>query len=424
MPLPGAAYVAMFVAIGLLSALPFLADRLLIAGRLGFFSTLAFPMAWVAIEFGSSRVNPYGTWGCLAYTQSGNLPLMQLVSVAGISGVAFLIAWTAAVANWAWDHRFEWAAIGPGILTYAAVAGATALGGGARLLRARQNEKTVRVAGIGWPEELLAQRDVMRLYTPPPLSETEQSGLRQRFKRVHEKFLHDTTREARAGAKIVVWPEASALAFLEDEPAYLERSQQAARDAGIYLLMGMGIIHTGQPQSMDNKAVLIGPAGEVCWSYRKQTAAGAELAVNIRGHRSVPTGDTPYGRIASPICFDMDFPKIVRQAGRAGVDALLVPASDWAGIGRLHLAMAVIRAVENGAAMIRVTRWGHSAISDPCGRTLAFMDDSATAERALVGQMPVAAGIRTIYSRAGDWFAWLCTVGLLLLLVIWAYGLG
>jgi hypothetical protein len=41
----------------------FVADRLLAPYIPGFWSTLVFPAAWVTIEFVSSRLNPYGTWG-------------------------------------------------------------------------------------------------------------------------------------------------------------------------------------------------------------------------------------------------------------------------------------------------------------------------------------------------------------------------
>jgi predicted amidohydrolase len=45
----------------------------------------------------------------------------------------------------------------------------------------------------------------------------------------------------------------------------------------------------------------------------------------------IPFADTPFGRIASAICFDMDFPGYIRQAGRKSVDIMLVPAYDTKG---------------------------------------------------------------------------------------------
>jgi apolipoprotein N-acyltransferase len=80
--------------------------------------------------------------------------------------------------------------------------------------------------------------------------------------------------------------------------------------------------------------------------------------------------------------------------------------------------MAVFRAVENGAAMVRSTRWGHSAATDPYGRVLSFMDDFATRDGAMVAQVPVAAGVGTVYACFGDWLGWLCVAGLGFLVVL------
>lgn len=414
MPVRGIRYLAVIGVVAALPALALLADHLLAPRVSGFASTLVLPLAWVAQEFAGSRVSRFGTWGNLAYSQAGDLPLMQLLSVTGLWGISFLIAWSAAVVNWAWDSHFDWTFVGPGVLMLGAVICAVYVAGGVRLLRRPAHEQTVRVAAVGWPDGLLERRTLMRLYAPP-LADVDRATLHEGFQRIRERLLDDTRREAQAGAKIVVWPEACALTFAEDEAPFVDRARHLAREEGIHLLMGMCAIRPG-PHPLENKAVLIAPSGDIRWSYVKQTATMAEAPVNVRGEAPIPTADSAYGRLASPICFDMDFPRIGRQAGRARADLLLVPASDWVEIGRLHLAMAVFRAVENGAAMVRSTRWGHSAATDPYGRVLAFMDDAATAERAMIAHVPVAAGLPTLYARLGDWLGWLCVAGFLLVL--------
>ena len=100
-----------------------MADRLLVPHLSGFLSTLIFPAAWIALEFSAARLNPYGTWGALGYTQHGNLPLMQFASVTGILCVVVLVTWCAAVVNWAWERQFAWGAIHSGLLLYAGVWG-------------------------------------------------------------------------------------------------------------------------------------------------------------------------------------------------------------------------------------------------------------------------------------------------------------
>jgi apolipoprotein N-acyltransferase len=45
------------------------------------------------------------------------------------------------------------------------------------------------------------------------------------------------------------------------------------------------------------------------------------------------------------------------------------------------------------------------------------MDHFQTTDYAMISQVPTR-GVRTIYSKLGDWFAWACTVGLVLLTIL------
>src|SRR5205823_182033 len=77
-------------------------------------------------------------------------------------------------------------------------------------------------------------------------------------------------------------------------------------------------------------SVLIDPAGQVVWTYDKtHPTPGPESAFTLPGAGVVPITETPFGRIASVICFDMDFPRLVRQVGQAHADLLIAPSLDW-----------------------------------------------------------------------------------------------
>jgi apolipoprotein N-acyltransferase len=410
---PGVAYFGVTALVAASQMLPYLADRLMAPRLPGFASTLVFPLAWVTMELINSRANPYGTWGALAYTQYGNLPLMQLASVAGIWGIAFLITWFGSTLNWAWENNFDWTIVRTGVFIYAAVWSLVMLAGGVRLAFAPE-APTVRVAGIGWPKGIIEPSEFLRILAPD-LTATERKQIREKFGSLHDSFFERSRREVQAGAKIVVWPEGNLMVLKEDESAFLDRARRFAREHDIFLLMGMGTLEPGAVRPVDNKAVLVNPAGEIAFSYTKITAVpGFEASVNIRGQGPIPVADTPYGRIASPICFDLDFPQIIRQVGRFRADLILVPASDYKdlrAVGQLHQRMAEFRAIENGVAMFRITRWGGSGAVDPYGRRLAAMDDFTTHDNVMVAQVPTSAGIRTIYARIGDLFAWLCVAG-------------
>jgi apolipoprotein N-acyltransferase len=364
------------------------------------------------MEFAFARLSPYGSWGSVAYTQYGNLPLMQAASVTGIAGIAFLIAWFASVVNWTWEHKFEWKSIRIGLAVYSVIWILAMTLGGARPYLIHTDGKTVRVAAIGWPEGVVTQREFLRAIEPNLASE-ELEKLRSAFARIQDHFADASLREARAGAKIIVWPEANAMVFQDNEAALLERVQRLASGERIYLLVGMAVVHRGSARPLENKAVLIDPAGMVALSYVKAIPVpGFEARFSRNGARQLLSTDSPYGRLATAICFDMDFPGFIRQAGEAHADLFLVPASDWETIKSLHHISAVYRAIENGVPMVRATRWGLSTAVDPFGRVLGLVDPFASGDPTMVAQVPVGS-VRTLYARFGDWFAWMCMAGLL-----------
>ena len=101
-------YILTGLLFGLYFLLPYLLDRLLFFRFTGFLATLVLPVSWVAVEFIDAKLNPYGHWPLIAYSQHGNLPLLQIISITGIWGVTFLMAWFASTVNWVWETNFEW----------------------------------------------------------------------------------------------------------------------------------------------------------------------------------------------------------------------------------------------------------------------------------------------------------------------------
>jgi apolipoprotein N-acyltransferase len=125
--------------------------------------------------------------------------------------------------------------------------------------------------------------------------------------------------------------------------------------------------------------------------------------------------DEPSGRWGLQICKDMDFPKLSREYAAEGANLLLVPAWDFNLDGWLHARMAILRGVENGFALARSARNGLLTLSDNRGRILA---EAATVPGRFVSITGKVNVLReeTFYTRAGNWFAWLCVavfVGLL-----------
>ena len=136
-------YTAVF---GLLVFLPYVADRLISSRIKGFLATLVFPVAWVTVEYLLHLFLPLGTFFNLSYTQSTDLPLLQVMSVTGIWGVSFLVTWFSSVAVFVWESGFELKRIWKGPAVYAVILCAVLIGGGLRLSLFRPLSDTVQVS--------------------------------------------------------------------------------------------------------------------------------------------------------------------------------------------------------------------------------------------------------------------------------------
>jgi len=416
-PMNGAAFAVPIFFIATFMFLVFVADRLLAPRFSGVAATLVFPVAWVAVEFFQSRSTPAATWGSIAYTQFGYLPLMQVAAVVGIWGITFLVSWFASTFVHAWTHGFEWTAIRGPVLAYAAVLLVSIAAGAVRLANAPTDRASVRVATLNRPRTLFVPGEMTRI-TEASFAPSDRERLAAKLKTLHDWFLEGTRREARAGARVVVWPEGNLLVFKDDEATFLERASALARSENVYLAMGMGTIHAGEALPFENKLVLIDPAGATRISYLKShPVAGWETSIMRRGDGRVPVVSTDAGRMAGMVCFDGDFPGFVRQASQGDADILLLPVNDWLAVKTIHFQMAAFRSIENGLPLVRAAASGLSAAFDPWGRVLGVSDYFADGDTTMTAQVPMGR-VRTPYSRLGDWFPWSCVLAAALMLIV------
>ena len=405
----------------LLWFLPYLVARLFSRKLPSFAVTLFFPLTAVAIEY--LNTTALGSWGAIAYTQFGNLPLLQVMSVTGMWGVTFLVMWFGSLVNWVWEKRLDWSQVRGGIITYASILTAVMLLGGARLATSPAQASSVRVASF------TAAQQIEQFYqgmgkkgydSSIKMADRDRNTLHELLSTMHESMFERTKHEIAGGASIVLWPEGATRVLQEDEPKFLARGCEVARSGQAYLLLAYFVVPRETPWLLgENKSVFITPAGDVKWHYLKTHPVPG--ATDKPGLGIVPISDTPFGRIASVICYDMDFTNLVNQAGKASADIMLVPAWDWRAIDPLHTVMATFRAIENGFSMVRQSGEGLSIAVDYQGKVLASMDYYTAKDQHMTAQVPTK-GTRTVYSYIGDTFAWLCLVCLLLLSAISLWG--
>ena len=417
-PIPGVGRYIFFVMWGVPLVFPYIMDRLVADRLTGLAASLVFPTAWVATEYVISY-GPFASWGSAAYSQYGDLPLLQLLSVTGLWGVTFLISWFAAVCNWLWEEGFDSRGARRGAWLCFGTIGAVILLGGVRLALFPPSSETVRVASVSRkavdPELSDAVSD--RMWDGKATSE-DIVLIRRWAAARDEDLLARAEREMLAGARIVFWGEGNAIVVKEDEAVFVARGREMAAKYRVYLGMGLGVLNMGSTRPVENKLVLIEPSGHVAWEYNKaHPVPGPDAERQVRGDGRLRALDTPYGRWSSIICFDADSPRLLAQAGALQTDVMLDPSNDWRAIDPWHTQMASFRAIEQGFNLIRQTSMGLSAAYDYQGRRLAAMDHYLTTDYDMVSHVPTR-GVRTIYSRLGDWFAWVCLAGLASLAIL------
>jgi len=402
MPMSGPFYYIVCFMMSLFTSLTYLLDRIFSTKIKGIISTFIFPSLVVILEFIVTSTNPSGSFGSLAHTQS-YLPILQIISVTGIWGIIFFITWTASFINWLWDNKFEIMRIQKGIVVYGLTLFVLILFGQIRMNFISKTIDTVRIASVTInkkdAKELLAVKDSV-------MFERISTKLGQRF-------LQSCEIASQSGAKLVFGQETLLNIKKSKENSFIEKAMKIALKDSIYI--GLSLATIPVKKRAENKIVWISPQGKIISTYYK---AKPMYGKRIHGDGKLKYFDTPYGRICSAICFDMDFPDIINQIRNKNIDIMLVPANDWYEISPYHTYVASARAIEHGFNLVRSTGHGLSASFNYKGEVISKLDYFNTSEHMMLTDIPKN-GLNTVYSILGNYFAYLCILFLILISILY-----
>lgn len=390
------------IASGIAFSLPFLADRYLSAKLKGLTSTFVFPFAWVTIEYLISIL--FGSWYSLAYTQYGNIALMQIVSITGIWGISFLITWFASVANSFLENDFNIKQAKKEVVVYLALFLLVFFYGGMRLILINSDSGTIKVSSILNPDKTF-----ISLFFNE--NHKDRKAIREHSINEQDYFLNKSIASAKKGAQIVFWQEYAVTLLEEDETDFVNKASAIAQEQEIYLVMVYATLPLGFPvMPWKNKLVWISPEGKIIQEYFKSKPA-PPLEPIIPGKGAVPIVNTTFGKIASVICADQNYPNFIRQTGNGKAGLLLVPSLDWKAVSPLHSRMGIFRAIENGCSMIKATGEGLSIAVDYTGATLTTLDYWNNTDNVMHSNVSII-NTPTFYSKMGDILAWVSIFGL------------
>ena len=403
-PVGDAELIAIGISTGVVVAILFLIDRIVAPRLAGIAATLVFPTATVTVLLIGSLGSPFGTWANDAYVQYEFLWLSRLSSILGLSGVAFLPAWFAAVINQWVEGGFKLPMRQRSAAVFAVTLAVVLANGALNGIQWRNASDTVMAGLIGG----LSER--------PDFGDCERTDQACRAARMdvqyNEPLFTRSAALAEQGAKIIAWPEGGAVYPKGTEVNLLERISRFAVDNDVYLVAGLAALPDTRSNLIENKVIIFAPDGRQSEPYLKAHPVPGEPVV--RGDGRPLLFDTRYGRIAAIICFDADFTGPSRAAARAGAELLVIPSNDWAEITPLHAEMAAFRAMETGLPILRPTSNGLSAIIAPDGSITAAAS-SFRNQDTLLAPAPLSAR-PTVQRFIGDAFGYLCVLGLIALI--------
>lgn len=334
---------------------------------------------------------------------------MQLASITGTFGITFLIVWFGSFVNWIYDNIKNFDTIKRPVILYLILMISVFTFGSLRLILPDSNQGTVRIAGVHVFD--LRGQEGQAVMTA---ASNDFDRFIEMSSDIQSRLFEVTQREAQAGAKIVVWSEISPPVAKKDELKLLEKAKKQAKELGIYLVICPYVV---SPEAIDeNKLYIFSPEGKLVIEHYKY--GGNLIEGTVKGTGILQTVDTPYGRLSGVICWDQDFPVVMRQAGQNDVDIMLAPTADWKEIDPLHSMVGMTRAIENGYSLFRQDVNGLSIAVNPQGETLAKMDHyiSSGSEWTMVAEVPIN-GVSTLYPAIGDSFVWLCLIVLIVIIV-------
>jgi predicted amidohydrolase len=224
---------------------------------------------------------------------------------------------------------------------------------------------------------------------------------------MNNEYLFDLTRQAAAnGAKLICWGEGNCILLAGKEQETLNTGSRLANQYQIYLALALNVYYPRKNYPFENKIVMIGPKGEILGQYLKFHPIGSEEQLIRKGSGVPPIYSTPYGKMMDMICFDTDFTNYARQSGKKGADILIAPSDDWESIAVIRGDITRFRPLENGVTLIRPTSNGVSEVIDSKGRLLQCNNYFKSPNHLLYADIPVNGGVRTFYSKYGDWFVY------------------
>ncbi len=373
-------------------------------GKLGY---VAVPAAWTALQY-LRTLGPFAfTWGSLAHTQADSLNVAQIAAITGPWGIDFLLCFVSLAVSYV--DLFKRRTLAP--LAVAALLTIGVFTFGAVSLRGHEpTGARYKVAVI--------QGNMKNDLRPIP----------NYIPKAMQRYFQLTRVASKNKPDLILWPETALPTDISDLIIATPLSDLAIETGSFLLVGGYDLPDPVHSNCIYNSLQGITADGEYVGVYRKVHLVPYGEFVplrnlmpflknyGIRDHDLCAAQqhallDTPIGKVGTSICFESIFSNIARGEALGGAEILCVVSND-AWLQRTpatehHLMMARLRAIENRRYLMRAAGTGISAVIDPYGRIRQRLD---VFHAGIITDYVVANRTLTVYTRFGDWFAYLSLI--------------
>jgi apolipoprotein N-acyltransferase len=386
---------------------------------------IAAPFVWVTSEFARAHLPEISfPWNLLGYSAAASPALLQATTLTGIYGLSFLLAAFNALLAWADAARTVSLKKRAGVIGLSLVVILGVAGVGGRFVPQARAGHFARAVQPNFPETDSYPPDWFELHKED-LDELDQLSV--------EPSIHQPD--------LIVWPEVPA-PFSWQNSEFPKRASSLAIRSGHPLLAGViewktEKLRSGRVgQAPYNSALLVDPQGQEVFVYDKRhlvpfgeyepfplihrvvQSVSSEVGGFHKGSAAA-VGTLPnHYKFGVFICYEAIYPGEVREFAAKGANLFINISNDgWFGksaAAEQHLRMARVRAVENRRWLVRATNSGITAAIDPYGRTYETIPWNVR------GAVDFPYDFRTdttLYTRCGDWFAWMCVLISVILLI-------
>ncbi len=404
-------------------------------------------LLWPGLELFRAWLGPGFPWLFVGYTQYRFNALLQAAAWGGVYGVSFLVVFVNGGLAAVLLRRLPWFGAPGGRAAWPMLAAACGLvvatAGAGVAARERIEVREGPVVGV-------VQQNIPRLVEEIYAPDKTQEEFHDEIEAEVQKATALTRRLAADRPRLIAWPETTVGLPLNVSPELFvsPRTQQILRhvlslfeefgqDFDAYTVVGSPthfaradgyieqVFYHTEVRDFGNSAVLFSPEGEFLDRYDKMRLVPFGEYIPWRDVLPFIEWFTPIGReltpgdskvlfplstregevlhFAAPVCYEVVFPDLIAAFRRRGADFLVnLTDEGWytvPGELRQHLAMAVFRAVETRATVVRAANTGISCFIGPTGEIYAQLPPWQ--EGALAAPVRLTDTL-TLHTRTGD----------------------